>query len=315
MKRFQEFVYGRHPFLLSSIAGALTVTQIVLALFFRRPGPEFLKLAGQVCWWASAIFGWLPIFTFRRKGGVPKGKSFVYTTTLVETGIYAIVRLLGAFAPGTALGRAEWILLNLGAVSVIVGHSLALGQTNLKKMLAYSSIAHVGIIVIGAGLGTVPGLMGSLFHAMNHMFMKSTAFFAAGQLGVHRRFEVAEMHGVGWQAPFAAAVFLVSALSLIGLPPLGGFIGKWEITLDAVRQRHFFHAAAILFGTLLSAVYYGRAVRTFFSAPAQGAPGKSSEGLLTSLVLVGGATGCVVPFFLWGTMEPVLTHIADLVRH
>ncbi len=92
MKRFQEFVYGRHPFLLSSIAGALTVTQIVLALFFRRPGPEFLKLAGQVCWWASAIFGWLPIFTFRRKGGVPKGKSFVYTTTLVETGIYAIVR-------------------------------------------------------------------------------------------------------------------------------------------------------------------------------------------------------------------------------
>ncbi|RLC75533.1 MAG: hypothetical protein DRJ03_08920 [Chloroflexi bacterium] len=92
MKRLQELLYGLHPFLLSSIVGALTVAQIVLALFFRRPDPEVLKWAGWVCWWASAIFGWLPIFTFRRKGGISKGKSFVNTTRLVETGIYAIAR-------------------------------------------------------------------------------------------------------------------------------------------------------------------------------------------------------------------------------
>jgi protein-S-isoprenylcysteine O-methyltransferase Ste14 len=120
MKRFREFFYNLHPFLLSSIAGVLTVAQIVLAFVLGQRGNEVLRWIGWILWWAGAVFGWLPIFTFLRKGGVPKGKSFVHTTALVETGIYAIVR-------HPQMGVA-WLLMCLGLM-LITQHwvSIALG--------------------------------------------------------------------------------------------------------------------------------------------------------------------------------------------
>jgi protein-S-isoprenylcysteine O-methyltransferase Ste14 len=124
MKRLQEFLYNLPPFLLSSIAGVLTVAQIILAFFLRWPGPEALEWAGWICLWTSAIFGWLPIITFRRKGGVPQGQSYIKTTILVDTGIYAIVR--------HPQGGTAWLLINLG-VMLIARHwsSVALGVPSM----------------------------------------------------------------------------------------------------------------------------------------------------------------------------------------
>jgi len=120
MKRSQEFLYSLHPFLLSSIAGVLTVAQIALAFFLRRPGPEVLGRAGWICLWTSAIFGWLPIITFRKKGGVAKGEGYMKTTVLVDTGVYAIVR--------HPQNGVAWLLICLG-VMLIAKHwsSVALG--------------------------------------------------------------------------------------------------------------------------------------------------------------------------------------------
>ena len=128
MKQWGKFLYSLHPFLLSSIAGVLTVAQIVLAFFLYQPGSEALEWAGWICLWTSAIFGWLPIITFRRKGGVAKGESYIKTTVLVDTGIYAIVRHP---QNGTA-----WLLINLG-VMLITKHwsSVVLGV--LAMVLAY----------------------------------------------------------------------------------------------------------------------------------------------------------------------------------
>ena len=92
MKRLREFVYGLHPHTLCCIAGPLTVAQFVLSFVLRRPGSEVLRWAGWAAWWAGAICGWLPIFIFRRKGGVARGDSYVKTTKLVDTGLYAVVR-------------------------------------------------------------------------------------------------------------------------------------------------------------------------------------------------------------------------------
>jgi protein-S-isoprenylcysteine O-methyltransferase Ste14 len=129
MKRFREFLYNLPPFLLSSIAGVLTVAQIVLAFFLRWPGPEALEWVGWICLWTSAIFGWLPIITFRRKGGVAQGKSYMKTTVLVDSGIYAIVR--------HPQGGTAWLLINLG-VMLIARHwsSLILGLVSM--VLAYA---------------------------------------------------------------------------------------------------------------------------------------------------------------------------------
>jgi protein-S-isoprenylcysteine O-methyltransferase Ste14 len=130
MNRFRKAFYDDlHPYLLSSIASALTVAQIVLAFFLYRPGSVALVWAGWICVWASAIFGVLPIITFRRRGGVPKGQSYMKTTVLVDTGIYAIVR--------HPQGGTAWLLINLG-VMLIAWHwtSALLGLVSMALVYA-----------------------------------------------------------------------------------------------------------------------------------------------------------------------------------
>jgi protein-S-isoprenylcysteine O-methyltransferase Ste14 len=124
MKRFEEFLYSLHPFLLSSIAGVLTVAQIVLVFVLKQPRLKAFEWAGWICWWTGAIFGVLPIITFRRKGGVAKGQSYMKTTVLVDTGIYAIVR--------HPQGGTAWLLINLAAM-LIAQHwsSVVLGLVSL----------------------------------------------------------------------------------------------------------------------------------------------------------------------------------------
>jgi protein-S-isoprenylcysteine O-methyltransferase Ste14 len=129
MGHFQKFLHSIHPLLLSSIASVLTVAQIVLAFFLHGPSTEALQWAGWICLWTSGIFGILPIITFRRKGGVPKGARYIETTALVDTGIYAIVRHP---QNGTA-----WLFINLG-VMLIAWHwtSFVLGLVSM--VLAYT---------------------------------------------------------------------------------------------------------------------------------------------------------------------------------
>ena len=129
MERFQEFLYSLHPFLLSSVAGTLTVAQIVLAFFVHGRGFEALKWVGWICWWAGVLFAVLPIIMFRRKGGVAKGKSYMKTTVLVDTGIYAIVR--------HPQGGTAWLLFNL-SVMLIAQHwsSMVLGLASMGLVYA-----------------------------------------------------------------------------------------------------------------------------------------------------------------------------------
>jgi protein-S-isoprenylcysteine O-methyltransferase Ste14 len=130
VKRFQEFFYDRlHPFLPSSIASVLTVSQIVLAFVLHRPGSEAVAWAGWICLWTAGIFGMLPIIAFRRKGGVPQGESYMKTTVLVDTGIYAIVR--------HPQGGSAWLLINLG-VMLVAQHwsSVVLGLPSLLLVYA-----------------------------------------------------------------------------------------------------------------------------------------------------------------------------------
>jgi protein-S-isoprenylcysteine O-methyltransferase Ste14 len=128
VKRFQGPVYGLHPYLLFSIAGALTVAQIVLAFLLHGSRIEVLEWIGWICLWTSSIFGVLLILTLRSKGGVAQGQSYMRTTVLVDSGIYAIVRHP---QNGTA-----WLLINL-AVMLIAQHwsSLVLGLASMA--LAY----------------------------------------------------------------------------------------------------------------------------------------------------------------------------------
>ena len=128
MKRFREFFHNRHPYALSCIAGPLTVAQVILAFVLHQPSSEVLRQIGYGLWWTGVLFGWLPIFTLRRRGGVAKGKSYVHTTTLVQTGIYAIVRhpQMGTawllMCVSLMLITQHWVSVALGIPAMVLVH-------------------------------------------------------------------------------------------------------------------------------------------------------------------------------------------------
>jgi protein-S-isoprenylcysteine O-methyltransferase Ste14 len=128
MRNIREFIYNLHPYALSCISAPLTVAQIVLAFVLSQPGSEVLRWIGWALWWVGVVFGWLPIFTFLRKGNVPKGKSYVHTTTLVDTGIYAIVR-------HPQMGTA-WLLMCV-ALMLVTQHWISVALGVPAMVLAY----------------------------------------------------------------------------------------------------------------------------------------------------------------------------------
>jgi protein-S-isoprenylcysteine O-methyltransferase Ste14 len=124
MERLRGFIYSLNPYVLSSVASVLTVVQVILAFFFHNPFSEALQWVGWICLWTAGVFGVLPIYTLRRKGGVPQGESYVKTTRLVDTGIYAIVR--------HPQGGVAWLLINLGMMLVAQHWLIAvLGLTSM----------------------------------------------------------------------------------------------------------------------------------------------------------------------------------------
>ena len=111
MSKLDEFIYGSHPHLFIAVGGSLMILQIVLAIFlFNTNGSSLVWNIGWVILWTAGFFGVVPIVTFRRKGGVPQGKSYMQTTTLVDTGIYGIAR--------HPQNGVAWVLINIGVMLV-----------------------------------------------------------------------------------------------------------------------------------------------------------------------------------------------------
>lgn len=111
MNKIENFAYNAHPYLFITAGGLFAILQIGLAIvLFDRNGSAILRNIGWVLWWTAAFFGIVPIITFRRKGNVKKGKSYMHTTTLVDTGVYSIVR--------HPQNGVAWLLINLGLMFI-----------------------------------------------------------------------------------------------------------------------------------------------------------------------------------------------------
>ena len=167
----------------------------------------------------------------------------------------------------------------LGALASVSGVVLALSQTELKRIFAYGGIAHVGLMLIGVGQGSHTGLTAGLFYLLNDAVMQCALFLLAGvlvhQYGVRT---LDDLKSVNVRSSWVLGSFVVVAVSMIGLPPTGGFFGKWYIVLSAVENRNYLALAAIIVTTLLTLAYFARVLeRMFRSAP------KSPQGPDTPL--------------------------------
>ena len=159
----------------------------------------------------------------------------------------------------------------LGALAAVIGASLALAQRDIKMMFAYGGISHIGIILIGIGQGNQTGFVGGIFYLLNDAVMQAALFFIAGvafyQYGVRT---IDDLGRVGKQAPWLTGSLIVVALGMIGLPPTGGFFGKWNIILGALEASNYVSVAAVLLATLLTLAYFVKLFEGIFRQTSTG---------------------------------------------
>ena len=171
------------------------------------------------------------------------------------SGVYALTRVfLNVFGLTPALST---VLMYLGIISMVVAALLALGQTDIKRMLAYSSISQVGYIVLGIGLGTPLGILGGLFHLFNHALAKSLLFLNSGslQMATGTR-NLDEMGGLGKRMPVTAGTTLIGSLAIAGVPPLNGFWSKLIIIVALIQAKHWAFALIAVLASVLTLWYY-----------------------------------------------------------
>jgi multicomponent Na+:H+ antiporter subunit D len=149
------------------------------------------------------------------------------------------------------------LVASLGILAAFIGASLALAQRDIKMMFAYGGISHIGIILIGIGQGNQTGFVGGVFYLLNDAVMQAGLFYIAGvalcQYGVRT---IDDLGRVGRKAPWLTGSLIVVALGMIGLPPTGGFFGKWYIILGALDSSDYISVAAVVLSTLLTLAYF-----------------------------------------------------------
>src|SRR5690606_7721128 len=170
----------------------------------------------------------------------------------------------------------------------IFGMSLAaIFQDNIKRMLAYSSLAQIGYITLGISIGSVTGLTAAILHLFNHAMMKGALFMALGCV-IYRvgSVRIAAFQGLGRQMPLTMAAFVVGGLSLVGVPLTVGFISKWYLILGALEEGWWLIAALVLLTSLMALVYIWRVVEAayFQNGPEPGSASAVREAPLSLLV-------------------------------
>ncbi|MFH1287325.1 MAG: proton-conducting transporter membrane subunit [bacterium] len=210
----------------------------------------------------------------------PSPASALFAGVMKKAGAYGILRTIYSVI-GMDLLRGETmltVLLVFSLISIFLGSAVAISQTEIKKMLAYSSIAQIGYIILGFALLTPMGAMGGLIHILNHALIKTTLFLAAGGFIYKKGLRnLVDLEGIGRRMPVTTACFTIAGLSIIGFPPFNGFISKWFLalgSLDVARYGSYsFYVGIIVLSTLLlssfmNLVYYGPVIyKAWFGRP------------------------------------------------
>ena len=223
-------------------------------------------------------------------------------------GVYAMIRIFfNVFGLSTNQFFMN-ILLTLGLLSMVAGAFLALGQEDLKRLLAYSSISQIGYIVFALGLGTNLGTLGAIFHMMNHAASKSLLFLNSGAV-VYRTGSrhMPDLGGLSGPMPVTSATSLIGSFSISGLPPMGGFWSKLVIIWAAIESGHLILAIIAVLASIVTLAYYLKAQKLTFRGVLKDAYANLKEApLLMSFTMV---VMAIVALFLGLLLIPALKGI------
>ncbi|MHB8574179.1 MAG: NADH-quinone oxidoreductase subunit L [Dehalococcoidia bacterium] len=189
--------------------------------------------------------------------------ALIHAATMVVAGIYLVARTLPIFE---AAHGATTVVLVVGIVTALMAAVMAIVQTDLKKVIAYSTISNLGFMMAALGAGAVTGAM---FHLLTHAFFKALLFLGAGSV-IHSTGtqEMPEMGGLWKKMPITALTFIIAGLANAGIPPLAGFWSKDEVLKSFFDNQNGVYLVLLLLWVLLSAIYTGRMIiLTFFGKP------------------------------------------------
>jgi len=226
--------------------------------------PAFLVVGTSIKLAAFPLHQWLPnAYTF-----APSMVTSFLSATATKVAYYVLVRVIfGIFGAAfffETLGLSN-LLLPLSLIAMLVGSIAAIQQTNIKRLLAYSSIAQIGYMTLGLSLANLDGLTGGLVHLFNHALMKGGLFLVvACALSRVASPDLESFRGLGRRMPLTMAAFVVGGLSLIGVPGTVGFVSKWFLVLGALDKGLYAVAFLILGSSLLAVVYVWRVVEIMY---------------------------------------------------
>lgn len=165
------------------------------------------------------------------------------------------------------------LILAVSAAAIFVGSVLAMGQTNIKRTFAFSTVAQMGYIFLGLALGTESAMLGAFLYAASHAFAKACMFLVAGNLAAQAGVTALhQMAGIGHAMPVSMTALVLAGLCMVGIPPSGGFLGKWYLVKGCLEAGRPYYAAAVLLGSFLTFLYlFPLVAAAFFRRPGEAA--------------------------------------------
>ena len=215
--------------------------------------------------------------------------ALLHAVAVVKAGVFSILKVAVYIFGIDELAEipATDFVLYMAAATMVIASIIALTKDNLKARLAYSTIAQLSYIILGAMLATTAGAIGGAMHIASHAFGKITLFFVAGAIytTAHKKL-VSELDGIGKRMPLTMAAFTIGALSMIGLPPAAGFISKWYLLLGALDTAQWLAVIALILSTLLNAAYFIPIIYAAYFKPEEASDKHSEHGEAALPILI-----------------------------
>lgn len=283
-----EAISAGHKYLAYLLGGGVFLLAAILGTYFLAGTTDFryqgilrAALDRTSAIWLQVIFfffligfakaAWMPLHSWLPSAMVAPTpvSALLHAVAVVKAGVFGITRVV-CHVFGIELMQALGLGLFLAAIAaatIIIANVFAIGQKNLKRMLAYSTINQLSFILLGVALLSPMSLTGALLHIPFHGFMKITLFLCAGAITAIAGIKtISDMGGIGRKMPVTISAFVVGAFGMCGAPPLAGFISKWHIALGAIESGQLVFLLIICLGSLLDVVYFFPVIRHAFFA-------------------------------------------------
>ncbi|MCP4114047.1 MAG: monovalent cation/H+ antiporter subunit D family protein [Desulfobacteraceae bacterium] len=227
--------------------------------------------------------------------------ALLHAVAVVKVGAFSVVRVFTGIVGTDVLAgfHINGIICVIASITVVVASLIALSQDELKRRLAFSTIGQLSYIVLGVGLLSASGMTGGMLHIAMHAFGKITLFFCAGAIfcatGIKN---ISQMKGIGRQMPITMTAFLIGSLSVVGLPPCGGFISKWYLVVGTIESGQMLLLLVLLLSSFLNAAYF---FPVFYNAFFLSEPEMTFENRVSEAPI-----WCVVPLTITAGISMVL---------